>query len=103
MKNIETKKEQEIKAIVKEEFNYTIPIAEVEKAGISTTGARIDNELEPLAEEFKKYTSENHLWGKLTESVQYDVKGEFVYRIQIADKEVGEPKIFYQKSKYENL
>ena len=103
LKNIEAKKEQEIKAIVKEEFNYTIPIAEVEKAGISTTGARIDNELEPLAEEFKKYTSDNHLWEKLTESVQYDVKGEFVYRIQIADKEVGEPEIFYQKSKYENL
>ncbi len=102
-KNIEAKKEREIKAIVKEEFNYTIPIAEVEKAGISTTGARIDNELEPLAKEFKKYTSENHLWGKLTESIQYDVKGEFVYRIQIADKEVGEPEIFYQKSKYENL
>lgn len=103
LKNIEAKKEREIKAIVKEEFNYTIPIAEVEKAGISTTGARIYNELKPLAEEFKKYTSENHLWGKLTESVQYDVKGEFVYRIQIADKEVGEPEIFYQKSKYENL
>lgn len=103
LKNIEAKKEREIKAIVKEEFNYTIPIAEVEKAGISTTGARIDNELDPLAKEFKKYTSENHLWEKLTESVQYDVKGEFVYRIQIADKEVGEPEIFYQKSKYENL
>ena len=103
LKNIETKKEREIKAIVKEEFNYTIPIAEVEKAGISTTGARIENELDPLAKEFKKYTSDNHLWGKLTESVQYDVKDEFVYRIQIADKEVGEPEIFYQKSKYENL
>ena len=103
LKNIEAKKEQEIKAIVKEEFNYTIPIAEVEKAGISTTGAVIENELEPLAKEFKEYTSENHLWGKLTESVQYDVKDEFVYRIQIADKEVGEPEIFYQKSKYENL
>ena len=103
LKNIEAKKEQEIKAIVKEEFNYTIPIAEVEKAGISTTGAVIENELEHLAKEFKKYSSENHLWGKLTESVQYDVKDEFVYRIQMADKEVGEPKIFYQKSKYENL
>ena len=103
LKNIEAKKEREIKAIVKEEFNYTIPIAEVEKAGISTTGARIENELDPLAKEFKKYTSDNHLWEKLTESVQYDVKGEFVYRIQIADKEVGEPEIFYQKSKYENL
>ena len=103
LKNIEAKKEQEIKAIVKEEFNYTIPIAEVEKAGISTTGAVIENELEPLAKEFKKYSSENHLWEKLTESVQYDVKDEFVYRIQMADKEVGEPEIFYQKSKYENL
>ena len=103
LKNIEAKKEQEIKAIVKEEFNYTIPIAEVEKAGISTTGAVIENELEPLSKEFKKYSSENHLWGKLTESVQYDVKDEFVYRIQMADKEVGEPEIFYQKSKYENL
>jgi N-6 DNA methylase len=103
LKNIEAKKEQEIKAIVKEEFNYTIPIAEVEKAGISTTGAVIENELEPLAKEFKKYSSENHLWGKLTESIQYDVEGEFVYRIQIADKEVGEPEIFYQKGKYENL
>lgn len=103
LKNIEAKKEQEIKAIVKEEFNYTIPIAEVEKAGISTTGASIENELIPLAKEFKKYSSENHLWGKLTGSVQYDVKGEFVYRIQIADKEVGEPEIFYQKSKDENL
>ena len=103
LKNIETKKEREIKAIVKEEFNYTIPIAEVEKAGISTTGAAIENELEPLAKEFKEYVSENHLWGKLTESVQYDVKDEFVYRIQMADKEVGEPEIFYQKSKYENL
>jgi len=103
LKNIEAKKEQEIKAIIKEEFNYTIPIAEVEKAGISTTGAVIENELEPLAKEFKKYSSENYLWGKLTESIQYDVKDEFVYRIQIADKEVGEPEIFYQKSKYENL
>ena len=103
LKNIEAKKEQEIKAIVKEEFNYTIPIAEVEKAGISTTGASIENELDPLVEEFKEYTSENHLWGKLTESVLYDIKDEFVYRIQIADKEVGEPEIFYQKSKYENL
>ena len=103
LKNIEAKKEQEIKAIVKEEFNYTIPIAEVEKAGISTTGASIENELDPLVEEFKEYSSENHLWGKLTESVLYDIKDEFVYRIQMADKEVGEPEIFYQKSKYENL
>lgn len=39
--------ENEIKALVKERFDYVIPIAEVQKAGISTTGAKIENELEP--------------------------------------------------------
>lgn len=55
----------EIKAQVKKEFNYQIPIAEVGKAGISTTGAVIENELEPLATEFKSYREQNHLWTNL--------------------------------------
>lgn len=54
--------ELEIKAKIKEQFNYQIPIAEVQKAGISTTWAAIENELQPLAEEFKKYRKENNLW-----------------------------------------
>ena len=45
----------EIKAQIKKEINYQIPIAEVEKAGISSTGSQIENELEPLAKEFKTY------------------------------------------------
>ena len=47
--------ENEIKALVKERFDYVIPIAEVQKAGISTTGAKIENELEPLEKEFAEY------------------------------------------------
>jgi hypothetical protein len=35
---IEQKIEDEIKAGIKAEFDYQIPIAEIEKAGISTTG-----------------------------------------------------------------
>ena len=56
--------ENEIKALVKERFDYVIPIAEVQKAGISTTGAKIENELEPLEKEFTEYRKENKLWEK---------------------------------------
>jgi len=54
--------EDEIKLEVKTKFDYEIPIVEVEKAGISTTGAPIENELIPVAKEFKKYRIKNRLW-----------------------------------------
>jgi len=62
LKVLEEKIAEEIKTQVKTEFNYQVPIAEVEKAGISTTGTVIENELEPLAQEFKNYRKENELW-----------------------------------------
>ena len=55
LKQIEDIIISEIRTQLKKEFNYQIPIAEVEKAGISTTGAQIENELVPLAKEFKKF------------------------------------------------
>ena len=55
LKALEEKKEAEKKTIVKEKFDYEIPIAEIQKAGISTTGAEIENELIPLAKEFTPY------------------------------------------------
>lgn len=95
-KAIETKIETEIKAAVKENFNYQIPIAEVEKAGISTTGAKIENDLEPLAEEFKQYRTENKLWQSLLKDIQYEVIENHIYRIPVADNNgVAEPEIFY--------
>ena len=54
----------EVKSAIKEQFDYEIPIAEVRKAGISTTGSAIENELVPLAEEFSPYRKEMHLWGE---------------------------------------
>lgn len=95
-KTIENKIETEIKAEVKEKFNYQIPIAEVEKAGISTTGAKIENDLEPLAEEFKQYRTENKLWQTLLKDIQYEVIENKIYRIPVADNNVmAEPEIFY--------
>ncbi len=59
---MENKKEEKIKRIIKEKFNYKIAIAVVEKAWISTTWAVIENELEPLEKEFTEYRVKNHLW-----------------------------------------
>ncbi|WP_312511514.1 N-6 DNA methylase [Chryseobacterium culicis] len=97
LKQIEEKISADIKAEIKEGFNYEIPIAEVEKAGISTTGSKIENELEPLAEEFKKYREQNHLWENKFREVKYEVIEDNIYRLPIAEKsgEVSEPEIFY--------
>lgn len=89
--------ESEIKAIVKEKFDYEIPIAEVQKAGISTTGAAIENELIPLAEEFTPYRKEMNLWEVPDKSVKYDLSDDGnIYRCQIeSDICVSEPEVFY--------
>ena len=60
-KDIETIIETETKKLVKERFDYQIPIAEVQKAGISTTGAPIENELLPLETEYTEYRKEHSL------------------------------------------
>lgn len=62
LKVIEAKKEAEIKPIIKEKFDYEIPIAKVEKAGITTTGAECENELDYVLEEFRKYNEKNTIW-----------------------------------------
>ena len=62
LKEINNTIEAETKKRVKERFDYQIPIAAVQKAGISTTGAEIENELEYLEPEFTQYRKENNLW-----------------------------------------
>ena len=98
LKTLENKMATEIKAKIKTDFDYQIPIAEVEKAGISTTGAKIENELIPLAEEFTKYRKQNKLWeGKFNE-IKYNVSENGVYhRIAIVDTVAQEPEVFYGK------
>ncbi|EFW38194.1 N-6 DNA methylase [Treponema phagedenis] len=95
-KKIEGQKASEIKAIIKERFDYQIPIAEVQKAGISTTGTEIENELIPLAEEFMNYRKGKNLWSVPIKTVNYNLGDDgAVYRIRIADNETSEPEIFY--------
>jgi len=92
LKGIEQKVEAEIKSQVKEKFDYAIPIAEVEKAGISTTGAEIENELIPLREEFTKYRTKNNFWKSKIDSITYNViDDEKLMRISL----VKEPEEIY--------
>lgn len=85
--------EDEIKQEVKTKFDYEIPIVEVEKAGISTTGAPIENELEPVAKEFRKYRIKNKLWKDQYVKVEYDVFNDTFQRVIAAN----EPEVFYKK------
>jgi len=62
LKELKTKRDDEIKQEVKEQFDYEIPIADIKKAGITTTGAVGDNQLPELLELFTKYRKENELW-----------------------------------------
>jgi len=79
-KELEAKIKQEIKAEIKEKFNYEIPIAEVQKAGISTTGAKIENELEPLQKEFSEYREKNKLWENKKLNIEYSVEDDKIIR-----------------------
>jgi len=100
LKELESKVEDEIKTRVKKEFDYEIPIAEVEKAGISTTGAQIENELEPLAKEFTEYRKQNKLWAGKFDFITYetDEEGNFYRMPFIGSPAVAqEPEVFYEK------
>lgn len=89
--------ENEIKALVKERFDYVIPIAEVQKAGISTTGAKIENELEPLEKEFEEYRKENKLWEKHVKATKYNVSDDgTMLRTRFIDGVACEPEPFYR-------
>jgi type I restriction enzyme M protein len=86
--------DDEIKTEVKTKFDYEIPIVEVDKAGISTTGAPIENELIPVAVEFKKYRIKNKLWKDHFVKVEYEVYSDKFKRVIAA----GEPQVFYGKN-----
>lgn len=97
LKQLEEVIDAEIKAQVKKDFNYQVPIAEVEKAGISTTGAVIDNELQPLASEFKKYRHANELWQDHPQKIQYELTDdEEVLRIVTRDSKIFTKDVFYK-------
>jgi type I restriction enzyme M protein len=55
LKNLKSKIEDEIKKTIKLEFDYQIPIVEVEKAGITSTGQKCENQLEDVVIEWQEY------------------------------------------------
>lgn len=100
-KEIETQIETEVKTLIKNRFDYQIPLAEVEKAGISTTGAEIENELDPLEKEYTAYRKANKIWDNTFTDITYQITDDCnIYRIPIADGNfAGEPEVFYEKRK----
>lgn len=76
LKEIETKKQEEMKPLIKKEFDYPIPIAKVDKAGITTTGGECDNELKDVLLEFRIYNTENPLWHKSTPNWDYSMNDD---------------------------
>ncbi|MBP5370484.1 MAG: N-6 DNA methylase [Bacteroidales bacterium] len=95
-KQIMEQKQSEIKAEIKEKFDYEVPIADVQKAGISTTGAVIENELIPLAEEFTPYRKEMKLWNVPIKETKYNLSDDGkMYRVRMTNNIVAEPEVFY--------
>jgi len=100
-KEIESTIETEAKSLIKQRFDYIIPIADIKRAGINSIGIKIENDLEPLLAEYTKYRKENELW--ITPSVrtlyQYNDYGAMT-RIKEYDGVFRDPEVFYNDKKY---
>ena len=78
--DLEKNIEEEIKPLVKTKFDYDVPIAKIDDAGITTTGAASDgNQLPTLVEEYKKYHEDNALWAIQKSSITYKQNADGKY------------------------
>ena len=78
LKALKLQIEQEVKPIIKQMFDYQIPIAQVEKAGITSTGSQCENELEELLVEYTKYREEHKLWESTPNYMEYKFENGFL-------------------------
>lgn len=68
---------EEAKPLTKEYFDYEIPIAMVEDAGITSTGAvSAGNQLPPLQDEYKEYRITKKLWNESNSVISYTINSE---------------------------
>lgn len=82
---------EDAKPLVKEYFDYEIPIAIVEDAGITSTGTiSSGNQLPQLLEEYRRYESENRLWEKTNKKVFYEIaeSGDIIRKADSDEPEV---------------
>ncbi|MGD2091517.1 MAG: N-6 DNA methylase [Candidatus Aminicenantes bacterium] len=61
-KELAAKMEAEIRSIVKEEFDYEIPVVSIEKAAKVCSYGIDENQLRQIAEEYMTYRKKNKLW-----------------------------------------
>ena len=80
LKALEAQIDQEVKPVIKQLFDYQIPIAQVQKAGITTTGAKCENELEALLKEYAPYRKEHKLWEAIAKQYEYKVENNHLYK-----------------------
>ena len=80
LKSLEAQIAEEVKPIIKQLFDYQIPIAQVQKAGITTTGAACENELDELLKEYTPYRKENKLWEATAKQYEYKVENNHLYK-----------------------
>lgn len=82
---------EEAKLLTKEYFDYEIPIAMVEDAGITSTGAiSSDNQLPQLQREYAQYKATHELWAERKTEVEYSLNdhGEIVRKTPYENEEV---------------
>lgn len=75
-KDIEAQMTQEIKAEIKKRFSYAFPIVQAEKAGISSTGQKIDSDLPEIRQEFAQYKQQARLWQSQALRYAYELSAE---------------------------
>lgn len=81
--------ESEAKPVVKKKFDYDIPIAKVEDAGITSTGAVSEgNQLPGLVEEYHNYSKEYSLWDSVEKNYSYELTENGVYCCFVNGEEV---------------
>jgi type I restriction enzyme M protein len=68
-KETEAQMNTEIKAEIKNRFSYSFPIVQAEKAGISSTGQKIESDLPAVRTEFATYKQQAQLWQ--SKAIQY--------------------------------
>ena len=97
LKEIEKAIAEESKPLIKAYFDYEIPVAVIEDAGITSTGAPSPrNQLPILQMEYIKYKKEHVLWetGALKYSYIFNEKKQIARSGGVSDKEV----ILYAKN-----
>lgn len=81
--------DEETKPVVKKKFDYDIPIAKIDDAGITTTGAASEgNQLPQLVDEYSDYRIQNNLWPVLNNEIIYAMNTDRKYCRYIGSQEV---------------